>query len=160
MHKCWRDNKKIKKLCDNLLKRTIGLMGYYHASELLQTMCDIHKSMMERHCFYPCFSNFFLYVSIQNNRDDFLTLLLSDNIYEFNYSTTPCYYIYYNVSTVFGKVQQLLCEESPLDSETANRLHDIVCQDIQSAVEFSIINNELDSFKVLLSYDMDLNKKR
>jgi len=61
-----------------------------------------------------------------------------------------------------GKVQRLLFggEESQLTPANTDQLHDVISADLQASIELNYIKNNIDMFRIFVSHEKDLNKKR
>jgi len=162
IHSCWRDVAEIKERCLVLIKKTSGKDKYYQATELVDTMDGVHEMMRERQCFCPCFRRVFLYYTIQRNRLDILTLLLSNKHDCELTSPKPCCILPRALFTILkqGKLPPLLGEESSLTAENIDVLLDVMNEDMLLAIEYFYAANHLDTFRVLLSHDRDLTKIR
>jgi len=161
MHTCWTRNEESAKLCWDLFEKAVGKDRYYEATELVQIMNNIQENMRARNCFRSCFQHFFLYVSTMENRMDLLDLLLSGKCYK-SISSANCRLLSMTVYTglIDGALQSLLLADSSLTSINAGLLHDVVSEDLRVAIQRAYRNNEMKAFKLLISFDKDLNKDR
>jgi len=139
MHQCWQDDDQSKRLCLDLMEK-VESKNRYNAHKLHKAMNQVHKSIADRDCFCTCFRRAFLYTSINHNRSDLLTLLLRDKHHKLN-SVAPCNFLSLMILQALekGRVQTLLfgCEESPLTPALTDRLHHVISEDIQAAINLS-----------------------
>jgi len=159
--KCWTSDAKSTEDCLKLIKMTEGKDRHYDAKDLMDKMHDVHNSMIDRHCFTDCFRRAFLYHAIDNRRSDLVALLSSDKRCLRN-STNTCDFLSVLLLKIMGneKVQVFCGERSPLHEINVNRLCDVICQDLQAAIESAYVNGKLDLFSLFVDNYRKLNRKR
>jgi len=163
MHTCWDNNSESKRICTDLFSNLMNKRDseQYNASELVHMLDEVHNSMCALHCFRPCLRGNFLYASLLHNRSDVVTLLLSDKRYKRN-STSTCKYSPSAVRSAIEdrKVETLLCRGSPLTLANRRKLHDVIFEDLNAAIEYTFVIDELDQFKALLMLHKNLDVER
>jgi len=166
---CISAGAKMKKVRNSVMlwlerHRACSLSYWCSPIEFITDIDEICQSMRERHCFRPCFLRAVLFATIVHKRPDLVTILLSDRHCIRNSSlrcptSSWCLLdiIKHELLQTFFRVSLLY---SLLTSATVYRLHEVMHEEILTAVDDSCIVCQPDTLRLLVSFERDLNQNR
>jgi len=159
---CWLDDYKTERLCLDLIKKITHGKLTYEPNQIVRMMNEVHKDMTERNCISPCFRRALIYVTLECSRLDILALLMSDKESCKVNSSSSCEHLSSKVLTVLEhqSTKEFLYANALRPCNSADQLYEVLCEDIQGAVRWFYVRDDLQNFKLIVSHQKELEKRR